>query len=60
ALTAHKKIKKLYWFNIVSPVFQILIMTILTPIYGLFGLISARIIARTFTSVLSLAIYYKS
>lgn len=60
ALTAHKKIKKLYWFNIVSPAFQILIMTILTPLYGLMGLILARVIARTFTTAISLAIYYKT
>ena len=60
ALTAHKKIKKLYWFNTTSPVFQILIMAILTPLYGLFGLILARVIARTFTTVVSLFIYYKT
>ena len=60
ALTAHKKIKKLYWFNIISPVFQILIMTILTPLYGLIGLILARIIARTFITVTSLVIYYRT
>ncbi len=60
ALTAHKKIKKLYWFNIVSPVFQILIMTILTPLYGLMGLILARVVARTFTTAVSLVIYYKT
>ncbi len=60
ALTAHKKIKKLYLFNIISPLFQIIIMTVLTPLYGLIGLILARIIARTFTSFLSLVIYYKS
>jgi len=58
ALTAHKKIKKLYWFNIANPIFQILIMTILTPLYGLMGLVIARVIARTFTSVVSLFIYY--
>lgn len=60
ALTAHKKIKKLYLFNIVNPTFQILVMTILTVLYGLVGLIIARIIARTFTTFLSLVIYYKS
>ena len=60
ALTAHKKIKKLYWFNIVSPIFQISVMTILTPLYGLIGLILARVIARTFTAFFSLVIYYKS
>ncbi len=60
ALTAHKKIKKLYLFNIISPLFQIPIMTVLTTLYGLIGLILARIIARTFTSFLSLVIYYKS
>jgi O-antigen/teichoic acid export membrane protein len=60
AITAHKKIKKLYWFNTVSPIFQILIMSILTPLYGLMGLILARIAARTFTTAVSLIIYYKS
>lgn len=60
ALTAHKKIKQLYWFNIISPVFQISIMTILTPIYGLIGLILARIFARVFTSIVSLIIYYRT
>lgn len=60
ALTAHKKIKKLYWFNVVSPIFQISVMTILTPIYGLIGLILARVIARTFTTAVSLIIYYKT
>lgn len=60
ALTAHKKIKTLYLFNIVSPVFQILIMTILTPLYGLMGLILARVIARTFTTAASLVIYYRT
>lgn len=60
ALTAHKKIKQLYWFNTVSPIFQIGIMTILTPLYGLMGLILARVIARTFTSIVSLVIYYRT
>ncbi|MEK7578838.1 MAG: oligosaccharide flippase family protein [Patescibacteria group bacterium] len=60
ALTAHKKIKKLYWFNIISPIFQISAMTILTPLYGLMGLILARVVARTFTTVVSLVIYYKT
>jgi len=60
ALTAHKKLKKLYLFNVVNPLFQILIMAVLTPLYGLIGLIIARIIARTFTSFFSLGIYYKS
>ncbi len=60
ALTAHKKIKKLYWFNIVSPVFQISLMTIMTPLYGLIGLILARIISRTFTTAVSLVIYYRT
>lgn len=60
ALTAHKKIKKLYWFNIVSPIFQISVMTILTPLYGLIGLILARVVARTFTTAVSLVIYYKT
>ncbi len=59
ALTAHKKIKELYLFNIVSPIFQIIIMAILTPFYGLIGLIAAKIIARTFNTFLSLGIYYK-
>ena len=60
ALTAHKKIKKLYWFNIASPLFQILILTVITPLYGLIGLILARVIARTFTSAVSLIIYYRT
>lgn len=60
ALTAHKQIKKLYLFNIVNPVFQILIMAIMTPLYGLNGLVLARVIARTFTTAVSLVIYYKS
>ena len=59
ALTAHKKIKRLYAFNIISPIFQIIIMAVLTPLYGLIGLILARVIARTFTTALSLLIYYK-
>ncbi len=60
ALTAHKKIKKLYAVNIIGPVFQISIMAVLTPLYGLIGLIAARIAARTFNSIISLAVYYGS
>lgn len=60
ALSAHKKVKKLYLFNIVSPLFQILAMVILTPLYGLMGLVVARIIGRTFNSFLAIGIYYKS
>lgn len=59
ALSAHKKVKKLYLFNIVSPIFQILAMAVLTPLYGLMGLVVARIIGRTFNSLLALGIYYK-
>ncbi len=59
ALSAHKKIKKLYLFNIVSPLFQILTMTILTPLYGLIGLVAARVIGRTFNVFLALGIYYR-
>jgi len=58
ALSAHKKIKKLYLFNIISPLFQILAMVILTPLYGLMGLVMARIIGRTLNSFLALGIYY--
>lgn len=59
ALSAHKKVKKLYLFNIVSPIFQILAMVILTPLYGLMGLVVARVIGRTFNSFLAIGIYYK-
>lgn len=60
ALSAHKRIKKLYLFNIVSPIFQILTMAILTPLYGLMGLVIARVIGRTLNSLLAIGIYYKS
>lgn len=59
ALSAHKKVKKLYLFNIVSPIFQILAMAVLTPLYGLMGLVMARIIGRMFNSLLALGIYYR-
>ncbi len=59
ALSAHKKIKKLYLFNIISPLFQILTMVILTPLYGLIGLVAARVIGRAFNTFLALGIYYK-
>ncbi|MDO8743467.1 MAG: oligosaccharide flippase family protein [Candidatus Azambacteria bacterium] len=59
ALSAHKKIKKLYLFNIISPLFQILAMAILTPLYGLMGLVVARVIGRTFNSLFAIGIYYR-
>jgi len=59
ALSAHKKVKKLYLFNIISPIFQISAMAILTPLYGLMGLVIARIVGRVLNTVLAIGIYYR-
>lgn len=45
-LQAHKANRELYIYNIVSPVFQIGALIVLTSLYGLAGAIIARVAAR--------------
>lgn len=45
-LTAHKKIRGLYVFNISNSIIQIILFLVLTPLYGLLGAILSRIVAR--------------
>ncbi len=52
-LQAHKAKRELYVFNVLSPVFQITSLVVLTSMYGLMGAVVARIIARFLSFVLA-------
>ncbi len=52
-LKAHEAKRELYILNIVSPVFQILALVLLTSMYGLIGAIAARIAGRVWTFAVS-------
>lgn len=52
-----KRVKELYTFNTLMPVFQIIALVILTPLYGLFGVVIARIATRFFGLAISLALF---
>lgn len=51
-LQAHKAKRELYIFNILSPVFQIGALILLTSLYGIMGTVIARIVARAWSFVL--------
>lgn len=55
-LQAHKAKRELYLFNVLSPVFQIVSLIILTSIYGLLGTIAARILARAWSFLLGIVL----
>lgn len=50
--------RELYAFNIISPVFQITALILLTALYGLLGTIIARIIGRAFSLLLCSLLAY--
>ena len=52
-LQAHKAKRELYIFNVLSPVFQIGSLIVLTSMYGLMGAVVARIVARVLSFALS-------
>lgn len=58
ALQAHAKKRELYIFNIVSPLFQISVLTVGVMLFGLLGAVVARIIGRSFSFALSLILFY--
>ena len=61
ALTAKKLRSRLYVFNIMSPLFQLSALVSLLLLYGLWGIITARVLSSIFDSVLagSLALFTK-
>ncbi|KND47923.1 MAG: O-antigen export protein [Parcubacteria bacterium C7867-004] len=52
-LQAHKAKRELYIFNVLSPVFQILALIVLTSLFGLLGTVIARITGRAWSFVLA-------
>lgn len=59
-LHAHKKTKELYQFNLTTALFQIIIYTLLVPLYGLWGAIIAWMIGRTFNLLYSFYLIHKA
>ncbi len=51
-LEAHKAKRELYIFNVVSPIFQIGALILLTSIYGLIGAVTARIASRVWAFII--------
>lgn len=60
AFTAHKKMRELYIINTVNPMLQILLMVILTPLMGLWGLITASLAARTVALIINYVLFVKA
>ncbi len=56
ALNAHMAKKELYYFNFVASVAQIVILVVFAYMYGLIGVLVARIIARFFNLLVSLVL----
>lgn len=50
--------RELYTFNVLSPVFQIVALIVLTALYGLLGTIVARIVGRAFSLLLCSILAY--
>jgi len=48
ALYAKMKTKELYRVNVLNSIIEIVLITILTPLYGIVGVIAARLISRIF------------
>lgn len=59
-LSAKKKIKELYFSNLIIPIFQIATMTAFIIWQGLIGLVIARIITRYFGVLFNLFLYKKT
>ncbi len=57
-IIAKKKIKEQYFVNIISGVFQIASIIILTGLYGLVGLVIAQILTRWLGNILNVLFFY--
>ncbi len=51
--------KELYQFSIISPLVLIILLIILTPLYGILGIIIARLISQLFTVCFALFLFRK-
>jgi len=51
--------KELYQFTIISPLVQIILLIVLTPLLGILGVVIAQLIARAFNIFLSLLLFRK-
>jgi O-antigen/teichoic acid export membrane protein len=60
ALKTSQENKKLYIFNLVTSLFQVVSLFVLLPLYGLLGAILARVAYRGFVCALSFYLYYKA
>jgi O-antigen/teichoic acid export membrane protein len=58
AMKALSKIKELYFYNIVSSIITIALVLVLTPSYGLMGVVMARLLARLSGVLISFAAFY--
>ncbi|MEK9209487.1 MAG: oligosaccharide flippase family protein [Patescibacteria group bacterium] len=57
ALQAEAKVKELYIFNIINPLIQIGLIIILAVMWGVLGVVLARVISRLLSSVIALLFY---
>lgn len=60
ALKSLPKIRQLYLYNIILPILNIALILTLTPLYGLFGTILARLVGRLAGIGLALIAFYRS
>lgn len=59
ALVAEIKIRHLYITNTMVPLFKILLFLALTPLYGIWGIVAALLLAEVLRGVLSLYLFWK-
>ncbi len=57
ALKAEGDIRKIYAYNLASPIIQIILLILLIPAFGLWGAISARIIGKMINLLLPLLLF---
>jgi len=51
--------KELYQYNIISPIVTIVLLLVLTPVFGIAGTILARFVGQIFASIMSIFIFKK-
>lgn len=57
-LSAHRKVKELYLFNIVVPIIQITLQTVAIIQWGLWGIVGAKIASSVLASIIAVILFY--
>ena len=58
-LIAHAKKRELYFINILVPTVKIVLLTVLLPLYGIWGAIASILLSRFFQLIITIYLFYK-